>query len=262
MDDTPNEELESTWPRPSTRLLAEETLQPACTSGTAISKESGRRLSRMDDYWKNCAAAVDNYRPITCLPTMWKLLSGILGSDIHHYLNSNGLIPCEQKGCASNCRGAKDQLLTDKAVVKNCKRRNTNLHMVWIDYKKAYDRVPHSWLIECMNLYKVNGKLRDFLAREMQKWTTELTSNGESLGRIPIRRGIFQGDALSPRLFIMAMAPISTILNRMKKGYEMEKGERKSMISHLLYMDDIKLYSKTEEGMKSMVNTLKTISED
>jgi hypothetical protein len=232
--------------------------QKSLVDGCPAWMTKGRTVLLQKDKAKG--TAVDNYRPITCLPTMWKLLSGIIGEEIQRHLTSKGLIPREQKGCTANCRGTKDQLLTDKAVVKNCKRRKTNLEMVWIDYKKAYDRVPHSWLVECMDIYKVHPTVKQFLKNEMQKWTTELTSCGEVLGKVPIRRGIFQGDALSPLLFIMAMAPISSRLNRMKKGYEMEKGE--GMISHLLYMDDIKLYSKTEEGMKSMVNTLKMISED
>ena len=86
---------------------------------------TGRTVLLQKDKLKG--TAVENYRPITCLPTMWKLLSGVLGAEIQNHLNTNGLIPCEQKGCATNCRGTKDQLLTDKAVVKNCKRRKTNL---------------------------------------------------------------------------------------------------------------------------------------
>jgi len=31
-----------------------------------------------------------------------------------------------------------EQLFIDKMVMKNCRRRHTNLNMAWIDYKKAY----------------------------------------------------------------------------------------------------------------------------
>jgi Reverse transcriptase (RNA-dependent DNA polymerase) len=238
---------------PMAKLL-EESLEKGCPSWMT----QGRTVLLQKDKAKG--SAVDNYRPITCLPTMWKLLSGILNDEIRSHLEENGIIPREQKGCRPNCRGTKDHLLTDKAIVKNCKRRKTNLHMVWIDYKKAYDSVPHSWLMECLEMYRISRRVRTFLAGEMAKWTTELTSAGRMLGQVPIRRGIFQGDSLSPLLFIMAMIPISNTLNRMKKGYEMEKGNK--MISHLLYMDDLKMYTKTEGAMKSMTNTLKMVSKD
>ena len=46
------------------------------------------------------------------------------------------------------CSGVKDQLLINKAILKDCKKRHTNLAMAWIDYRKAYDMLPHSWIGE------------------------------------------------------------------------------------------------------------------
>ena len=46
-----------------------------------------------------------------------------------------------------------DWFLYDKDLlyekVKKVKSRNKNLAMAWIDYKKGYDMVPHSWIIQC-----------------------------------------------------------------------------------------------------------------
>ena len=75
-----------------------------------------------------------NYRPITCLPLMWKLLTGILGDEIYQHLEERNLFPDEQKGCRRRSRGTKDQLMIDKMVLRNCKRRMTNLCVAWIDY--------------------------------------------------------------------------------------------------------------------------------
>ena len=91
-----------------------------------------------------------NYRPIACLPMMWKLLTGVMGEKLHHHLERNGLLTVEQKRCRKGSRGTKDQLFLDKAILKNCRRRLTNLSMPWIDYKKAYDMVPHSWILKCL----------------------------------------------------------------------------------------------------------------
>lgn len=49
-------------------------------------------------------------------------------------------------------RGNKDQLVIDKMALKDCKRRHTNLSAAWIDYRKAYNMVPHFWIKECMKL--------------------------------------------------------------------------------------------------------------
>ena len=63
-----------------------------------------------------------NFRPIACLPIMWKLLSGFLADSMYQHLVTQNLIPEEQKGCKRNSRGCKEQLLIDKLVMKHCKR--------------------------------------------------------------------------------------------------------------------------------------------
>ena len=111
-----------------------------------------------------------------------------------YYLEQEKLLPEEQKGCRQGSRGAKDQLLIDKTVLKDCKKRRTNLSMVWKDYKKVYDFVPHSWIDECMKLFGMADNVRNFLEKSMEQWKLSLTSNDEDLGEIDVKRGIFQGD--------------------------------------------------------------------
>ena len=52
--------------------------------------------------------AVDNYRPITCLPLMWKLMTGTIAGSIYNFLDVNDKLPIEQKGCRKKRRGSKD----------------------------------------------------------------------------------------------------------------------------------------------------------
>ena len=41
--------------------------------------------------------------------------------------------------------------------------------MAWIDYKKAYDMVPHSWIIECLDLFGVAQNIKSLLVNIMEK---------------------------------------------------------------------------------------------
>ena len=61
-------------------------------------------------------------------------------------ISKKNALPWEQKGCRKGSRDTKDQLLIDKMIVKDCKRWLTSLAVAWIDYRKAYDVVPHSWI--------------------------------------------------------------------------------------------------------------------
>ena len=61
---------------------------------------------------------VTNFRPITCLPLIWKLLTGIIAEELYSHLKNTNMLTWEQKGCRKGSRGTKDQLLIDKLVVK------------------------------------------------------------------------------------------------------------------------------------------------
>ena len=63
---------------------------------------------------------VVNYRPITCLSMLWKVLTGVLYEEIYDHLEANHLLPFEQKGCRKRSRGTKDELLIDKLIIKSC----------------------------------------------------------------------------------------------------------------------------------------------
>jgi predicted peptidase len=49
-----------------------------------------------------------NYRPVTCLPTTYKLLTSIMSRRMQQYVDGENLIPKEQKGCRSGTKGCKD----------------------------------------------------------------------------------------------------------------------------------------------------------
>ena len=65
----------------------------------------------------------------------------------------------KNKKCRRGSRGTKNQLLIDKTGLKDYKKRHTNLSMAWIDYKKAYDFVPDSWIKKCMELFEIGRNI-------------------------------------------------------------------------------------------------------
>ena len=113
--------------------------------------------------------------------------------------------------------------------------------MTWIDYKTAYDMVPHSWIAECLDLFGVAENIKSLLVSSMEKWKLMLCSGNAELGEVEIKRGIFQEDSLSPLVLVLALIPLSLILRKAKAAYEFY--ESKEEINHLLFMDDLKLYS-------------------
>jgi hypothetical protein len=87
---------------------------------------------------------LSNYRPITCCCTIYKIYTACIAEEIYKHLETNKLLAEEQKGCIKNSQGCKEQLIVDSVVLEQAHRDNQNLHIVYIDYRKAFDSVPHS----------------------------------------------------------------------------------------------------------------------
>ena len=82
----------------------------------------------------------------------------------------------------------------------------------------------------------------------MKTWRVELTAGGKSLTEVKIQRGIFQGDAISTLLFIIAMMPLNHIVRKCTAGYRLSRSKEK--INRLIYINDIKLFAKNEKNRK------------
>ena len=134
--------------------------------------------------------APNNYRPITCLPIMWKTLTAQIKEKIYSLLTSRGFSPNEQKGCRKGSKGTADLHYIDQHIQNESRRRRKNLAMAWIDFKKAYDMVPQSWIIHSLKMHKISHEVINFIEITMQTWRVELTPEGRSLAETKIQRGI------------------------------------------------------------------------
>ena len=145
-------------------------------------------------------------------------------------------------------------------VLRNAKRRKINLHVAWIDYKKAFDSLPHNWIAKNLQMLGISNNIRPFLKAAMNSWYTLLTVNGQILEQVRIQRGIFQGDSISPLLFVVALIPLTIIFRQTQPRYQISKNTAK--ISHLLSMDDLKLYGKSTAELESLLDTVRVFSND
>ena len=205
------------------------------------------------------------YRPITCLPTIYKVLTAIIARKITSHITQNNIINEEQKGCCKEARGCKEQLIIDTEITHQAKIKHRSLHYAYIDYQKAFDSVPHSWLIQILHIYKIDPALIQFLEKIMNTWSTSLNIQaniGSITSRpIQIRRGIYQGDSLSALWFCLALNPLSNMLNNTKYGYNIT-GTYPHKITHLLYMDDLKLLAATNHQLNYLLKITETFSTD
>ena len=53
-------------------------------------------------------------------------------------------------------------------MLKDCRKRKTNLAITLIDYKKAYGMVLHSWIMECLDLVGAADTVKSLLGDSMK----------------------------------------------------------------------------------------------
>jgi hypothetical protein len=105
---------------------------------------------------------------------MYKTPTGIIAKAISTHLEEQILLPAEQKGCHPGSKGCKDQLMISRAIYEDCRRRNKNLSIAWIDYQKAFHSVPHSWMEKSIAFVGVDSKIIRLCKISTEKWNTRL----------------------------------------------------------------------------------------
>ena len=92
-------------------------------------------------------------------------------------------------------------------------------------------------------MFKISTNIINTLSNAFPLIETSITNKNINIGDVQIKRGIFQGDFLSPLLFIMSLAPLSVVLNKENRGFKFTDPTEnlKLHISHLLFVDDITL---------------------
>ena len=128
----------------------------------------------------------NNYRPITCLAMIWKILTAQIRGDIYYSLTNCGLFHEKQKRCCKESRSTGELLYIDPHILNEDKNKRKNLAMARIDYETVYDMVLQSWIINCFKIYKISYEVINFIEKTMKTWKMELTTGGRSFAEVKV----------------------------------------------------------------------------
>ena len=210
---------------------------------------------------EGCQGKPDQYRPITCLNTAYKLLTAVMTEVLYKHPTEWGYLPPEQRAIRRGRRGCLDALMIDSMMTREAVVRHHNLPVAWINYRKAFDRVPHEWISWMLSSMKVPFSIQHTLGNLRKKWSSVFCVG---VGRdtvkteLEYRRGLFQGDSLSPLLFCLSIAPISRALRESGGGYRVKY--MGTPVSHLFFMDDLKVYAKNASALLDALETVDRVS--
>ena len=118
----------------------------------------------------------ENQRPITCLNNIYKWLTSCLQSPMDSHLKEFDLMEGQQRGARAGCSGTTDNPLIDRMVTLDCNRGKRNLIMAWVDVRKAYDLVDHTWLAKVMRIHRFPKWLCGTISHLAASWNTKIVA--------------------------------------------------------------------------------------
>ncbi|GBP01096.1 LINE-1 retrotransposable element ORF2 protein [Eumeta japonica] len=203
-------------------------------------------------YKKGDPKNIGNYRPISLLPTLYKLFSAIINSRISPVIEARQ--PVEQAGFRKGFSTI-DHIHTLELIIEKYRERQRPLYLGFIDYQKAFDSVTHDSIWQSLKELEVDEVyikvIRNIYSNSIGR--IKLETLGPSF---PIERGVRQGDPLSPIIFIAILEVVINKLNWSKRGIFI----RDSYLSHLRFADDLVILSESSSQLQLMIEDLQTAS--
>ena len=115
-----------------------------------------------------------NYCPITCLNASYKILTGLVAKHMREHAVVNEILDEGQLGAVEGVLGTVDQLIIERCIMEEVKQHHRNLAVAFYDYKKAYDKIHHDWMIRVYEWIGIPRNVIRVIQELMSKWKTRL----------------------------------------------------------------------------------------
>ncbi|KAK9154956.1 hypothetical protein Sjap_002436 [Stephania japonica] len=210
------------------------------------------------------AGRVEDFRPISLLTSLYKLLAKVLSDRLRGTLIHT--VACEQNAFVPN-RQMLDSVLIASETIEHATKSNMRGYVLKLDFAKAYDRVDWAFLDFVLKQKGFGERWRKWIKGCVSSANYSVMINGRPRGKFRGERGLRQGDPLSPFLFILVADVMGRMIDKAKLSGVVEGfriGRDVTHITHLFYADDSLMFIKDSHravfNLMSIVNHFCSIS--
>ncbi|CAI5446785.1 unnamed protein product [Caenorhabditis angaria] len=190
----------------------------------------------------------DNWRPISLMPTIYKLYSSLWNRRIRAV-----------KGIMSKCQrgfqerdGSNESIGILRTAIDAAKGTGGNLSIAWLDLTNAFGSVPHELIRHTLRAFGFPPELEEIISDMYDGACIRVRNKTETTNPILIKSGVKQGDPISPTLFNMCLELV------IRRHLQKAKGHRclKTNIKALAFADDMAILANSPTQLQAELENL------
>ena len=194
-----------------------------------------------------------DFRPIACCNTLYKCITKILATRLQTVMP---FLVSDVQGAFVKGRDIADNIHLAQELARGYDRKGgAKRCMIKLDLRKAFDSLDWGFLLCTLRALQIPEQFVYWVERCITTSWFSVALNGSLHGFFEGRRGVRQGDPLSPYLFVLGMEVLTGILDYGAKGplFTFHPKCRRESLSHLMFADDVLIFSGANRDSLSII---------